>query len=327
MSCGDSVKRGIKRGSGDDAFERGVKQFSLLDSYLPCFNNDLYGKDLERVLNEFIDYAKVYNNDYCITTAMFFKLIEHLIDRNDIQDFLKEIIEIVRLDPNVFYCRSSLLGFNIFMMFLDKGIFDYSNHTDDFYDDLLPFFEELFKILNDHRLKMLEAGNLQILEDVWDVENAIAVNLDGVDTVLSLAIKSRNIWFVELFFFNGSHRLPLENEDGEPLGNGLNDDDDLNADDLFKKVVRIFTDDNFFNDIDDDGFEEMHKEINNFGNKIKINLGLQCLEEKDFYLDTFSFCRDLMEFMLYNDNVLPGNQGIQGEEDGEDEDLDDDEDE
>lgn len=325
MSGGDSDKRGTKRGKDDDPFERGVKQFSLPDPYSPCFNDDLYGKDLERVLNEFIDYAKAYNTDSCITTAMFFKLIEHLMDRDniDIQDFLKEIIEIIRLDPNVFYCRSSLLGYNIFMMFLDKDIFDYSNNTDDFYDDLLPFFEELFKILNDHRLKMLETGDLSILEDVWDVENVSATNPDGEETVLSLAIKTRNIWFAGLFFFKGCRRLPLENEDSELLGNGLNDDD-LNADDLFKEVIRIFLRDNFFHDIDDDGFEEMHKEINNFGNKLKIHLGLQCLEDKGFYLDTFSFSSDLMEFMLYNDNVLPGNQGEENDEDGEDEDFDDD---
>jgi len=305
--------RGTKRRreeKHDDVFERNIKQFSLLNSYLRCLNEDLYGKDLERTLKEFIDNAKAYNNDSCITTAMFFKLIEHLIERNDIEDFLEEIIEIVKLDPNVFYCRNSLLGYNIFMMLLDKDIFDYSNYTDDFYDHLYPFFEELFKILNEHRSKMmLEAKDLSIIQDVWDVENVIAKNDDGDETVLSLAIKSRNIWFVQLFFFNGCHKLPEENDDGKSLEIGYGDDESLNADDFFKEVIRIFLRDNFFNDIDDYGFEEIHKELNNFGNKLKIHLGLKCLKEKGVFTDSFSFCCDLMEFMRFDEDVLPRNEG------------------
>ncbi len=308
-----------KRGrDDDDGFNRNIGNIFLLDLYMRCLDDERMGKNLEYVLEEFICRAKAYNNDSCITTAMFFKLIEHLIERNDVEIFLEEIIEIVKLDPNVFYCRSSLLGFNIFMLLLDKDIFDYSNYTDDFYDDLHPFLEELFKILNEHRRKiMLEEKDLSILQDVWDVENVIAKNPDGDETVLSLVIKSRNIWFVQLFFFNGCHKLPEENDDGEPSEIAC-DDESLNADDMFKEVIRIFLRDNFFNDIDDYGFEEIHKELNNFGNKLKIHLGLECLKEKRVFTDSLSFCCDLMEFMHFDENVLPGNVDEDVDEDAED---------
>jgi hypothetical protein len=274
-------------------FLKNSRNFFIRDLFSRCMEYNITDKKLKILLNDIIFYQKTYCTECVIKTNELFILIEILIQRGNFQNFFEETIQIIKLDPEVFFL-TDISGYNIFMMIIEQQYL-----VDNEYDEYYPFIYRLFNILNSYRMFLLKSKDLRIS---WNIENISSEilnknydidHIDDSETILSLVIKTRSIKLIELFFFKGCFRIYFEDSYTPP-----------ESCELFNKVLNNYIDENkiFIGYQGSTVIRTINKKIFNFELKVKFMLTIECFRENGIYLDTFELYQDIINLIGFEDS-------------------------